>query len=55
LKRNVKHLCLYEPLASWRHATVSERRTKINRAHQVEELLDIHYLNAKKVLLVMDN
>lgn len=44
-----------EPLASWRHTTVSERRTKIDWAHQVRELLDVHYPDAKKVLLVMDN
>lgn len=44
-----------KPLASWRHTTVSERRTKIDWAHQIRELLDIHYPNAKKVLLVMDN
>ena len=44
-----------EPLASWRHTTVSEHRTKIDWAHQVRELLDVHYPNAIKVLLVMDN
>jgi hypothetical protein len=44
-----------EPLASWRHATVSERRTKIDWTNQGKELLDVHYPNAKKVLLVMDN
>ncbi len=37
-----------EPLASWRPAKFSERRTKIDWAHQVQELLDIHYPYAKK-------
>ncbi len=44
-----------EPLSSWRHVTVSERRTKIDWANQVRELLDIHYPEAKKIRLVMDN
>ena len=44
-----------EPLASWRHVTVSERRTKIDWANQIQELLDIHYPEAKKIRLVMDN
>jgi len=44
-----------EPLASWRHTAVSERRTKKDWAHQTRELLEVHYPNAIKVVLVMDN
>lgn len=44
-----------EPLSSWRHVSVSERRTKIDWAYQIRELLDIHYPKAKKIRLVMDN
>lgn len=44
-----------EPLAGWRHLSVSERRTKIDWAHQIRELLDVHYPNACKIKLVMDN
>ena len=44
-----------EPLSSWRHVSVSERRTKIDWANQIRELLDIHYPEAKKIRLVMDN
>ena len=32
-----------EPLAGWRHAHVSDRRTKQDRAHHIRELLEIHY------------
>ncbi len=35
--------------------SVSERRTKIDWANQIRELLDIHYPEAKKIRLVMDN
>jgi len=44
-----------EPLAGWRHVSVRERRTKIDWAIKVEELLLVHYPNAKKVRLVQDN
>jgi len=44
-----------EPLAGWRHAHVSERRTKQDWARHIRELLEVHYPNAKKIRLVMDN
>ena len=44
-----------EPLRGWRHVHVSERRTKVDWALHIQELLDVHYPNAKKVRLVMDN
>jgi len=44
-----------EPLAGWRHATACERRTRIDWANQIRELLEIQYPDAPKVRLVMDN
>jgi hypothetical protein len=44
-----------EPLAGWRHTSVRERRTRIDWAHEVKELLDVNYPDAIKVLLVLDN
>ena len=44
-----------EPLQGWRHVNVTERRTKIDFAHQVKELLEVHYPDATCVGLVMDN
>lgn len=44
-----------EPLAGWRHVHASERRTKIDWAQQIAELLDVYYPNATKIRLVMDN
>jgi hypothetical protein len=44
-----------EPLAGWRYACAREHRTKIDRAYQIEELLTVHYPQAPKVCLVMDN
>jgi hypothetical protein len=44
-----------EPLAGWRHVTVCERRTRVDWANQVRELLEVHYPKVKKIRLVMDN
>lgn len=44
-----------EPLAGWRHVSVTERRTKIDWARCIKELVDVHYPRAEKIVLVMDN
>jgi transposase len=44
-----------EPLAGWRHISVTERRTKLDWAHCMKELVDLHYPRAERIVLVMDN
>jgi hypothetical protein len=44
-----------EPLVGRRHVSVTERRTKLDWAAQIKDLLDVHYPDAVKVTLVMDN
>jgi transposase len=44
-----------EPLLGWRHLKVTDRRTKIDWAHCIKELVDIHYPHAEKIVLVLDN
>ena len=44
-----------EPLSGWRFVSVRERRTKIDWALEVEELLRTRYAGAEKVILVCDN
>jgi len=44
-----------EPLSGWRQVAVRERRTKIDWAREIEELLRTRYASADKVLLVCDN
>jgi DDE superfamily endonuclease len=44
-----------EPLRGWRHVTVSDRRTRIDWAHCVKELVDVRYPEAEVLVLVMDN
>lgn len=44
-----------EPLRGWRWAPVTERRTRVDWANAVRELLEVHYPFADVVRLVMDN
>jgi DDE superfamily endonuclease len=44
-----------EPLAGWRQVSVRQRRTKVDWAQEVENLLRTRYVSAKKVILVCDN
>ena len=44
-----------EPLSGWRAVNVRERRTKIDWAIEMEELLRTRYAKAEKVILVCDN
>jgi len=44
-----------EPLAGWRHVSVTDRRTKPDWAEQIKELLDVYHPQVERVTLVMDN
>ena len=46
---------LFAPLLGWRHVEVTDRRTAIDFAHVVRDLLTVYYPEAEKVVLVMDN
>lgn len=47
--------CAFEPLGNWRQLKVTERRTKLDFAAFIKELVDVRYKDALKVVLVMDN
>jgi hypothetical protein len=47
--------CAFEPLGNWRRLKVTERRTKLDFAAFVKELVDERYKDAEKIVLVMDN
>ena len=44
-----------EPLAGWRRVHALARRTRLDWAGQVKELLTVDYPNVEAVVLVMDN
>lgn len=43
-----------EPLAGWRKAVVTERRTAVDWANEIQHLLDEDYRDSPKVILVCD-
>jgi transposase len=45
----------FEPLAGRREVKVTERRTMVDWAEAIGELVDVHYPEAEKIVLVMDN
>lgn len=44
-----------EPLRGWRSVKVTERRTRKDWAEAIRELADVHYPQAVKIRLVLDN
>jgi len=45
----------FAPLEAWRHIKVTDRRTMIDFAHCLRDLVDIHFPEAEKIIVVMDN
>ena len=43
------------PLENWRRVSVRERKTKIDWAEEIRELVDVDFPNAKRIVLVQDN
>jgi len=46
---------MFEPLAAQRHVKVTDRRTRKDWAECVRDLVDVHYPEAEKIVLVQDN
>jgi DDE superfamily endonuclease len=46
---------VFEPLAGQRRVQGTERRTAVEFAHLIQELVDEQYPHAEKIVLVMDN
>lgn len=55
-RNGVSHLFMFfEPLAGQRHVAVTDQRTAVDWAHQIKQLVDVLYPQAKRITLVMDN
>jgi len=55
-RNGVSHLfMLFAPFEGWRHVKVTDRRTKVDWAHCLKDLVTVHYPDAEKVTIVMDN
>jgi len=44
-----------QPLAGWRHVVVTERRTKLDFAQRMKEMSDVHFPQAERIRVVLDN
>jgi len=45
----------FEPLRSRRHVEVTDQRTAVDWAHFMSEMAQVHYPDAKRIVVVMDN
>lgn len=55
-REGVANLFLWcEPLGNRRQVIVTDRRTKVDWAQVIKDLVDVHYPEAEQLILVMDN
>ena len=55
-RRGTANLFLWcEPLRGRRHVRVTDRRTRVDWAQTIRELVDVHYPAAERIVLVQDN
>jgi len=55
-RRGTANLFLwYEPLAGVRRVAPTQRRTMVDWAHVIKDLVDVHYPEAERIVLVQDN
>ena len=45
----------FAPLHNWRHVKVTNQRTSIDFAHCMRDLVDIHFPEAEKIVVMLDN
>jgi transposase len=45
---------LFAPLEGWRHVKVTDRHTAVDYAHVLRDLADVHFADAKTIVLVQD-
>jgi hypothetical protein len=45
----------FAPLLGWRHVKVTDRRTAIDFAHCMRDLVDVHFPDVPRITLVVDN
>jgi hypothetical protein len=46
---------IFAPLEGWRHVEVTDRRTSVDFAHCLQDIVDVHFPEAEQVVLVSDN
>jgi hypothetical protein len=46
---------LFAPLEGWRHVEVADRHTAVDYAYVLKDLADVHFADAKTIVLVRDD
>jgi hypothetical protein len=46
---------IFAPLEGWRHVEVTDRRTRVDFAHCLKDVVDVHFAEAEQIVLVSDN
>ena len=46
---------MFAPLEGCRHIKVTDRHTAVDYAHVLKDLADVHFANARTIVLVQDN
>ena len=46
---------LFAPLEGWRRVKVTDRHTAVDYAHVLKDLADIHFSDARTIVLIQDN
>ena len=46
---------IFAPLQGYRHVEVTDQRTSVDFAHICSDLVDVHFRDAAKIMLVCDN
>ena len=55
-RNGVSNLFLFfAPLENWRHVKVTDRRTSADWAQCMKQLVDVHFPDAERIVVVMDN
>ena len=55
-RNGVSNLFMFvAPLLNWRHVKVTERRTAVDWAYCMRELVDVHFPEAERIVVVLDN
>ena len=46
---------IFAPLLGFRHVEVTDQRRSIDFAHVCQDIVDVHFPDAEKILIVCDN
>ena len=56
VRNGVSNLFMFfAPLLNWRHVKVTDRRTSADWAHCMQDLVDVHFPDAERIVVVLDN